>query len=103
MSAIDTETADEIRAHLRPFMAGRTKVIVAHRLATVQHADQILGLEEGRVAERGAHAELIALGGRYAVTWTRQERQDRRRALARQREQELASELGSAPEREAGS
>ena len=47
-------------------MAGRTTLVIAHRLATVQRADRIAVIEQGRIVELGAHAQLLASGGRYA-------------------------------------
>ena len=73
-SALDTRTEREIQANLRELSRGRTAVVIAHRLSTVVDAEQILVLEDGRVAERGRHAELLLLGGRYAEMWTRQQK-----------------------------
>ncbi|MCJ8140754.1 ABC transporter ATP-binding protein [Falsirhodobacter halotolerans] len=65
-SALDTETEREIQAALDALSVGRTTLIIAHRLATIRHADRIVVMEEGCVTEIGTHAQLEASGGRYA-------------------------------------
>ena len=65
-SALDAETERQILAALSRLMAGRTTLIIAHRLATVRVADRIAVLADGRVVELGTHIELLAAGGRYA-------------------------------------
>ncbi|ACM03120.1 ABC transporter ATP-binding protein [Cereibacter sphaeroides] len=65
-SALDTETEREIQAALDALAVGRTTLIIAHRLATIRHADRIVVMEAGRIVEIGTHAELATSGGRYA-------------------------------------
>jgi len=72
-SALDTRTEQDIQANLREIAHGRTTLMIAHRLSTVVDADEIIVLEAGRVAERGTHAELLRMGGRYAEMWRRQQ------------------------------
>lgn len=71
-SALDTQTERDIQDSLRAMGEGRTVVMIAHRLSTIADADQIVVLEQGRIAEQGTHDELLALGGRYAAMWARQ-------------------------------
>jgi ATP-binding cassette subfamily B protein len=66
LSAVDTETERRILESLGDYSRHRTTIVVSHRVSAVRHADEILVLEDGRVAERGRHADLLARGGYYA-------------------------------------
>jgi ATP-binding cassette, subfamily B, heavy metal transporter len=79
-SALDTKTEREIQASLAEVAAGRTTLVIAHRLSTVVDADQILVLEGGRIVERGGHGELLRRRGVYAAMWARQQEAARREA-----------------------
>jgi ATP-binding cassette subfamily B multidrug efflux pump len=72
LSSVDTYTEEKILGQLRGVMRDRTSVIISHRVSTVREADMICVLDEGRIIERGAHDELLALGGEYADLYERQ-------------------------------
>jgi ABC-type transport system involved in Fe-S cluster assembly fused permease/ATPase subunit len=75
-SALDTRTEQDIQAALGAVSRHRTTLVIAHRLSTVVDADEIIVLDDGRVAERGSHAGLLARGGLYARMWTMQAEQE---------------------------
>ena len=71
-SSLDSESEALIQQGLSFLMQGRTTFVIAHRLSTIRRADQILVVEGGRIVERGTHASLYALGGRYFDLYNRQ-------------------------------
>jgi ABC-type multidrug transport system, ATPase and permease components len=72
VSAVDTDTEEQILRHLAETRAGKTNIIIAHRISTLQHADQIIVLDGGTIAERGTHTELVEQNGIYADLYQRQ-------------------------------
>jgi ATP-binding cassette subfamily B protein len=72
LSAVDTYTEEEILSRLGDVMRQRTSIIVSHRISTVRNADQILVLDDGTIAERGTHDQLVALDGLYAALYRKQ-------------------------------
>ena len=83
-SALDSHTEQEIQDALERVSRNRTSLVIAHRLSTIVGADEIIVLDQGRIAERGTHSQLLATGGLYASMWNRQrEAQEARERLAR--------------------
>ncbi|HDZ48522.1 MAG TPA: ABC transporter ATP-binding protein [Halomonas sp.] len=68
-SAVDNETEAAIQRSLKRIAHGRTVIMIAHRLSTIVHADEIVVIEKGQVAERGSHTSLLAVNGHYAAQW----------------------------------
>src|ERR1700733_10683489 len=82
-SALDSHTEHEIQEALERVSRNRTSLVIAHRLSTIVGADEIIVLDQGRIAERGTHSQLLATGGLYASMWNRQrEAQEARERLA---------------------
>src|SRR6195256_5361832 len=83
-SALDSHTEQEIQDALERGSRNRTSLVIAHRLSTIVGADEIIVLDQGRIAERGTHSQLLATNGLYASMWNRQrEAQEARERLAR--------------------
>ena len=93
-SALDSHTEHEIQEALDRVARNRTSLVIAHRLSTIISADEIIVLDQGRIAERGTHAALLAKGGLYASMWNRQ----REAEEARERLAQIDNE-GDAPDR----
>lgn len=94
-SALDTHTEHEIQGALDRVAKNRTSLVIAHRLSTIVGADEIIVLDQGRIAERGTHAKLLAQGGLYASMWNRQ----REAEAAREKLAKIA-DTSAAPNRE---
>jgi ATP-binding cassette, subfamily B, heavy metal transporter len=94
-SALDSHTEHEIQEALERVSRNRTSLVIAHRLSTIVGADEIIVLDQGRIAERGRHVQLLASGGLYASMWNRQ----REAQEARERLAQIADE-NEAPNRE---
>jgi ATP-binding cassette subfamily B protein len=94
-SALDTHTEHEIQGALDRVSKNRTSLVIAHRLSTIVGADEIIVLDQGRIAERGTHAQLLAHGGLYASMWNRQ----REAEAAREKLAKMA-DSSEAPNRE---
>jgi ATP-binding cassette subfamily B protein len=73
-SSVDAESEQRIGRAMSVLFSGRTSIIVAHRLSTVRHADEILVVDEGRIVERGTHEHLVAARGRYWQLYEQWER-----------------------------
>jgi ATP-binding cassette subfamily B protein len=92
-SALDSKSERAIQAELDRIALGRTTLMIAHRLSTVMHADEILVLDAGRIVERGSHAALLARDGHYAQMWRLQQQAQQAAAEAAAAEQ-AAEEVG---------
>ena len=73
LSAVDTDTEEQILTNLSRLRAGKTTVLIAHRISTIQHADHILVLDDGAMAEFGTHRELMDAHGIYRAIWEKQQ------------------------------
>jgi len=74
-SALDSRTERALQGELKKLARNRSTLIIAHRLSTVVHADQIIVMDQGRIVERGTHQGLMAAGGVYAGLWDLQKQQ----------------------------
>lgn len=81
-SALDSKTEKAIQAQIELAAAGRTALVIAHRLSTVMNADEIIVLDQGRIVERGRHGELLARGEAYAQMWLLQQQEETSEAIA---------------------
>lgn len=80
-SSVDTHTEEEILTNIRQVLRGKTTIMISHRISTVKGADLILVMSDGKIIERGRHAELLAQGGHYAGLYEKQLLKDQLEAL----------------------
>ena len=73
-ASLDPENEAELQAAISSLTKGKTLILIAHRLKTIRNADNIVVLDQGRIAEQGTHDQLVAHGGLYARLWAIQER-----------------------------
>ncbi|MBC8268914.1 MAG: ABC transporter ATP-binding protein/permease [Rhodospirillaceae bacterium] len=90
-SSLDSHTEKEIQESLKQVSSGRTTLIIAHRLSTVIDADEIIVLEEGRISERGNHAQLLTMNGQYASMWARQQETEHAREVLESADEDIQS------------
>src|ERR1039458_7750003 len=83
LSAVDTQTEEQILTHLAGAMHGRTVILISHRVSTVRQADAIVVLERGKIVERGTHEELVEAGGYYAALCQKQMLEEELEAFCR--------------------
>lgn len=93
-SALDTHTEGKIQEALKNLTAGRTTIVIAHRLSTVTSADQILVVDNGKIVERGSHSELLQMGGQYVGLWEKQTMVRTREVATSETETESTLESG---------
>jgi ATP-binding cassette subfamily B protein len=89
-SALDSKSERSIQAELDRIAVGRTTLVIAHRLSTVMHADEILVMDAGRIVERGSHVDLLARDGHYAQMWRLQQQARQVEAAAEASEADAA-------------
>jgi ABC-type multidrug transport system fused ATPase/permease subunit len=97
-SSVDMETEYLIHAALDAVMQGRTSFVVASRLRTIKHADQILMLDHGRIIERGTHQQLLAAGGAYARLYDLQLREQEEWEATLESAGDIAMPVGASEE-----
>jgi ATP-binding cassette subfamily B protein len=94
-AAIDAVTEKKVRDALAEATAAKATIIIAHRLSSLMHADEIIVLEAGRIVERGTHADLLALGGEYADLYALQTRAEQGLSIADARLRRKLAETAS--------
>ena len=82
LSAVDTKTEDSILSHIEEELAGRTTIVISHRVSTLRKLDQIIFMDNGRILERGTHAELMALQGNYYQVFQKQQLEEKIQGVA---------------------